>query len=185
MSDPEVVIIDELPDNDPDSLKEVVSLIRTIGKDRTVIVTLDRASTVKLIEPNQVILLNNGAIIEAGNPLELEQTKSSYADLLQAETSESTGTKPGKKSRNIPSANQELSKEANATFLTTSSAIPTKSSQNVNSNAFSIMRVLIYALKYKWLLALGSLASLIRGAVLPFLGWLLSEYVVVLMIPTT
>lgn len=71
--DPEILILDEPTVGlDPNQIIEIRNLIKTLGKDKTVILCSHILSEVELT-CNRILIINNGKIIASGTPAELKK----------------------------------------------------------------------------------------------------------------
>lgn len=81
MHEPDILILDEPTTGlDPNQIVEIRDLIKTIGKEKTVIFSTHILSEVSAT-CNRVIIINNGKIAGQGSPVELEKQ---YGNLEQA-----------------------------------------------------------------------------------------------------
>jgi ABC-2 type transport system ATP-binding protein len=81
MHEPDILILDEPTTGlDPNQIVEIRDLIKTIGREKTVIFSTHILSEVSAA-CNRVIIINNGRIVGQGSPAELEKQ---YGNLEQA-----------------------------------------------------------------------------------------------------
>ncbi|MDO8668042.1 MAG: ATP-binding cassette domain-containing protein [bacterium] len=81
MHEPDILILDEPTTGlDPNQIVEIRDLIKTIGREKTVIFSTHILSEVSAT-CNRVIIINNGKIVGQGSPAELEKQ---YGNLEQA-----------------------------------------------------------------------------------------------------
>jgi len=80
--DPEFILLDEATNSlDANNEKVILNNLDEFFKDRTVIVVAHRLSTVK--NADQIIVLDNGSIVEVGSHTELSKTKGAYYQLVR------------------------------------------------------------------------------------------------------
>lgn len=83
--DPKILILDEATASlDSASELRIQMAVESIAKDRTVIAIAHRLSTIK--NADNIIVMNNGEIIEQGNHLELMALDGSYAGMVRLQT---------------------------------------------------------------------------------------------------
>ncbi|CAG1981321.1 unnamed protein product [Fusarium graminearum] len=86
--DPKILILDEATASlDSASEHRIQMAIESIAKNRTVIAIAHRLSTIK--NADNIIVMNNGEIIEQGNHLELMALNGSYASMVRLQTVDS------------------------------------------------------------------------------------------------
>ncbi|KAF5667581.1 atpase [Fusarium heterosporum] len=86
--DPKILILDEATASlDSASEHRIQLAIESIAKNRTVIAIAHRLSTIK--NADNIIVMNNGEIIEQGNHLELMVLNGSYASMVRLQTVDS------------------------------------------------------------------------------------------------
>ncbi|WAO93068.1 Hypothetical protein NCS54_01059900 [Fusarium falciforme] len=86
--DPKILILDEATASlDSASERRIQTAIESIAKNRTVIAIAHRLSTIK--NADNIIVMNNGDIIEQGNHLELMALNGSYASMVRLQTVDS------------------------------------------------------------------------------------------------
>ncbi|OBS25681.1 hypothetical protein FPOA_06215 [Fusarium poae] len=86
--DPKILILDEATASlDSASEHRIQMAIESIAKNRTVIAIAHRLSTIK--NADNIIVMNNGEIIEQGNHLELMTLNGSYASMVRLQTVDS------------------------------------------------------------------------------------------------
>ncbi|KAF4335567.1 multidrug resistance 1 2 3 (p glyco 1 2 3) [Fusarium beomiforme] len=86
--DPKVLILDEATASlDSASERRIQMAIESIAKNRTVIAIAHRLSTIK--NADNIIVMNNGEIIEQGNHLELMTLDRAYASMVRLQTVDS------------------------------------------------------------------------------------------------
>lgn len=87
LKNPEILIFDEATSSlDSDSEKAVLAAIKEVAAERTTVVIAHRLSTV--VEADQIIVLEQGAVTETGSHRELLQHSGRYAQLWQLQQSE-------------------------------------------------------------------------------------------------
>lgn len=87
LKNPEILIFDEATSSlDSDSEKAVLAAIKEVAAERTTVVIAHRLSTV--VEADQIIVLEQGAVTETGSHRELLQQSGRYAQLWQLQQSE-------------------------------------------------------------------------------------------------
>ena len=80
LKDPPILILDEATSSlDTESEKNVQEAIDNLMKDRTVLVIAHRLSTI--INADQIIVLDNGKIVESGSHTELLEKDGIYKNL--------------------------------------------------------------------------------------------------------
>ncbi|AYD49046.1 peptidase domain-containing ABC transporter [Arachidicoccus soli] len=86
---PDYLFFDEAT-NSLDSLNEqkIVEALDNVFKDKTVIVIAHRLSTIR--KADQIIVMQNGTVVEIGNHISLMQSKGRYFQLVQSQTDLST-----------------------------------------------------------------------------------------------
>ncbi|MDF1672833.1 MAG: ABC transporter ATP-binding protein [Vicingaceae bacterium] len=83
LSNPKVLILDEATSNlDAQNQKEITASIKKLMKNRTIIIVAHRLNTIK--NADQIIMLENGKIIENGTHDELIKNKSKYYNLYNS-----------------------------------------------------------------------------------------------------
>ncbi|UZP39889.1 hypothetical protein NXS19_007705 [Fusarium pseudograminearum] len=86
--DPKILILDEATASlDSASEHRIQMAIESIAENRTVIAIAHRLSTIK--NADNIIVMNNGEIIEQGNHLELMALNGSYASMVRLQTVDS------------------------------------------------------------------------------------------------
>ncbi len=84
MRDPAILVLDDsLSSIDTQTQSEILAGLRTVLKDRTSIIISQRISTVK--EADQIIVIDDGKIIERGTHSELVAQRGSYASMYRRE----------------------------------------------------------------------------------------------------
>lgn len=84
MRDPAILILDDsLSSIDTQTQAEILAGLRTVLSDRTSIIISQRISTVK--DADQIIVLDNGKIIERGTHTELVARRGAYASMYRRE----------------------------------------------------------------------------------------------------
>lgn len=88
---PKILILDEATANiDTETEMKIQKALANMRKDRTSLIIAHRLSTIK--DANQILVLNNGEIVERGNHDELIAQKGIYYDMYQLQTyQEKTG----------------------------------------------------------------------------------------------
>jgi ATP-binding cassette subfamily B protein len=80
--DPEIIMLDEATNAlDANNEREIINSFTDFFKGRTVIVIAHRLSTVR--NADQIVVLNNGSIVEAGKHEDLIRLKGHYFTLIQ------------------------------------------------------------------------------------------------------
>lgn len=80
--DPEYVFFDEATSSlDANNEKVIIDKLNDFFKDKTVVIIAHRLSTVK--NADNILVLENGHIIESGNHLQLSRTKGKYYELVR------------------------------------------------------------------------------------------------------
>lgn len=83
LADTPVLVLDEATAfADPQTEQAVRQALATLGADRTILVIAHRLETV--IDADTVVMLENGAVIERGNPTELLAQKTAFAAFWQS-----------------------------------------------------------------------------------------------------
>jgi len=79
--DPEILILDEPTIGlDPNQIVEIRTLIKTLGKEKTVILCSHNLSEVELT-CNRIIIINQGKIVASGTPTELKGLVEGHANI--------------------------------------------------------------------------------------------------------
>ena len=89
---PDILILDEATANiDSVHEKYIQNAIREIIKGRTSLIVAHRLSTIQYCD--QIILLNQGEILEKGSHLQLMQSQGAYAELVKIQFQDTNPTK--------------------------------------------------------------------------------------------
>lgn len=95
-----VLLLDEASSaQDSQNEKEMQDILRELSKDRTVIMIAHRLSTI--VHAEQIIVLDKGAVVEAGNHNELVKLKGLYAEMVRQQFSPNLHAAEGDVSRSI------------------------------------------------------------------------------------
>ena len=87
LSKAEILLFDEVTSNiDPDSIKDVLAILKDLKEDHTVIIITHKAEIMKMAD--QVIVLKQGKIVAKGKNAEVFEKSALYRELRTKEYSE-------------------------------------------------------------------------------------------------
>lgn len=85
MKNPEIILLDE-PTSALDSVSEekISQALHKLFQERTVVVIAHRLQTVK--EADNIVVIEDGKVVESGTHTQLVKQKGSYANMLKLQT---------------------------------------------------------------------------------------------------